>query len=97
MGSRISVDKHVSCLEDVLDINPKILEKVKFENNVPDCITQHIKVTIMFYGLPLPSLPLRFGNSQTINKSPVSSALNPSISVICRALISYPMSATSCS
>lgn len=44
MGSRISVDKHTSRLEDILDLNPKLLEKVKFESNIPDCITQHIKV-----------------------------------------------------
>ena len=44
MGSRISVDKHTSRLEDILDLNPKLLEKVKFGSNIPDCITQHIKV-----------------------------------------------------
>ena len=46
MGSKISVDKHTSRLEDILDLNPKLLEKVKFESNIPDCITQHIKVKI---------------------------------------------------
>jgi hypothetical protein len=39
MGSRISVDKHVSNLQDILELNPKLLEKVKFESNIPDCIT----------------------------------------------------------
>ena len=39
MGSKISVDKHTSKLEDILDIDPRLLEKVKFETALPDCIT----------------------------------------------------------
>ena len=52
MGSKISIDKHVSNLEDILEMNPKYFLKLKFENNIPDNITQHIKVLIkkhMFY------------------------------------------------
>jgi hypothetical protein len=30
MGSRISVDKHVSRLEDVLELNTKVIENLKF-------------------------------------------------------------------
>jgi hypothetical protein len=44
MGTRISIDKSVTRLEEILDFNPKNLEKIKFENQIPDSITQHLKV-----------------------------------------------------
>lgn len=44
MGSKISIDKFVSNLEDILEMNPKYFSKLKFENRIPDNITQHIKV-----------------------------------------------------
>lgn len=44
MGTRISIDKHVSKLEDILELNPKTLSTIRFENSIPDSITQHLKV-----------------------------------------------------
>lgn len=39
MGSKLSIDKHVSNLEDLLELNTEFLDKIKFESNIPDCIT----------------------------------------------------------
>lgn len=39
MGTKLSIDKHVSNLEDILELNTKLLEKIKFDCNIPDCIT----------------------------------------------------------
>lgn len=44
MGSSISVDKHVSNLDDLLDISPKLFQKIKFEGNISDSVTEHLKV-----------------------------------------------------
>jgi protein-tyrosine phosphatase len=44
MGSRISIDKHVSNIEDILEMNPGYFTKIKFENKIPELITQHIKI-----------------------------------------------------
>jgi hypothetical protein len=44
MGARLSIDKHVSPLEDILELNPKRLANTRFESDTPDSITQHIKV-----------------------------------------------------
>lgn len=44
MGSKISIDKHVSSIEDILNMNPNNFSKIKFENKIPDYITQHLKV-----------------------------------------------------
>lgn len=45
MGSKVSVDKHVSNLEDILEMSPAYFSsKLKFENKIPESITQHIKV-----------------------------------------------------
>jgi hypothetical protein len=50
MGGKISIDKHVSNLEEILEMNPKSFSKLKFENKIPDSITQHIKVIpFIFY------------------------------------------------
>lgn len=43
MGSKISIDKHVSYLDDILEMNPKYFSKLKFDNKIPDNITQHLK------------------------------------------------------
>lgn len=45
MGSKLSIDKQVSKLEDLLELNTALLDIVKYESNIPDCITQHLKVT----------------------------------------------------
>lgn len=49
MGGKISIDKHVSNLEEILEMNPKSFSKLKFENKIPDSITQHIKVKIISF------------------------------------------------
>ena len=46
MGSKISIDKHTSNIEDILEMNDVYFNKIKFENKIPDSITQHIKVLI---------------------------------------------------
>jgi len=45
MGSKISFDKHVSNLEDILDMPPQYFSKIKFESKISDSITQHLKVS----------------------------------------------------
>ncbi len=44
MGTKLSIDKHVSRLEDILELTHSYITKLKFENKIPDPITQHIKV-----------------------------------------------------
>lgn len=44
MGTKISIDKHVSTLEDVLEMAPSYFEKIKFESKISPNITQHLKV-----------------------------------------------------
>lgn len=39
MGSKLSIDKHVSPLEDILQINPVKLAKINFESDIPSEIT----------------------------------------------------------
>ena len=45
MGSKISIDKHTSNIEEILEMNPAYFNKIKFENKIPDSITQHLKVS----------------------------------------------------
>jgi hypothetical protein len=44
MGTSISIDKHVSSLDDILDMQPSYFEKIKFESKISPDITQHLKV-----------------------------------------------------
>ncbi len=44
MGSKISIDKHVSNLDDILHMTPSYFEKIKFESKIAQDITHHIKV-----------------------------------------------------
>ena len=44
MGQTISFYKHVSNLDDILEISPAYYNKVKFENPISENITQHLKV-----------------------------------------------------
>ncbi len=39
MGSSISVDKHVSNLDDLLEISPKLFQKIKFEGKIQHNVT----------------------------------------------------------
>lgn len=44
MGTKISIDKHVSSLDDILEMSPNYFEKIKFESKVSQNINQHLKV-----------------------------------------------------
>lgn len=44
MGGFLTIDKHVSNLEDVLELNPRFLAQTKFESHLPPEVTHHIKV-----------------------------------------------------
>lgn len=44
MGVKISIDKHVSELDDILEMSPHYLSRVQFESKISPDITQHLKV-----------------------------------------------------
>jgi hypothetical protein len=44
MGSTISIDKHVSNLDELLEMQPNYFSKVHFESKIPAGLTQHLKV-----------------------------------------------------
>ncbi len=39
MGTKISIDKHVSTLDDILEMNASYFDKIKFESKVSPDIT----------------------------------------------------------
>lgn len=45
MGLKLSIDKHVSNLDEVLEISAQYYSKVKFESKIKDDITHHLKVS----------------------------------------------------
>jgi hypothetical protein len=45
MGLKLSIDKHVSNLDEVLEISAQYYQKVKFESKIKDEITHHLKVS----------------------------------------------------
>jgi len=45
MGIRVSIDKHVSNLEELLEMSPSYFSKLKFESKVDAGIHQHLKVS----------------------------------------------------
>ena len=47
MGVKISIDKHVSELDDILDMSPNYLSKVQFESKISPDIKQHLKVSLV--------------------------------------------------
>mgnify|MGYP000853950117 FL=1 len=55
MGGFLTIDKHVSNLEDLLELNPRVLSQTKFESHLPVEVTHHIKVPSL--------LMVRFGSS----------------------------------
>lgn len=64
MGTSISIDKHVSSLEEILEMTPGYFDKIKFESKISPEITQHLKVfVIMNINL------FRSGNSLRTRKS----------------------------
>lgn len=49
MGNKISIDKYVSNLDDILKLNTKYFSTIKFENeNIPETVAQHLKVHFLF-------------------------------------------------
>ncbi len=59
MGTSISIDKHVSSLDDILEMPASYFEKIKFESKISSDITQHLKVNIFQM-----NYKFRFGGSQ---------------------------------
>jgi len=47
MGVKISIDKHVSELDDILEMSPHYLSRVQFESKIGPDITQHLKVSAL--------------------------------------------------
>ncbi len=46
MGDKISIDKHLSSVDDLLETNPHYFKsKIKFDNKIPESITHHVKVS----------------------------------------------------
>ena len=45
MGQRLSIDKHVSNLHELLDRSPHYFERIRFESKISPDIKQHIKVS----------------------------------------------------
>ena len=45
MGSNLSIDKHVSSLDELLEMSASYFHKVKFESKISGDITQHLKVS----------------------------------------------------
>ena len=48
MGVKISIDKHVSELDDILEMSPHYLSRVQFESKIGPDITQHLKVSTLY-------------------------------------------------
>lgn len=48
MGIRMSFDKHVSSLDELLDMSAPYFSKVKFESRINPKIEQHIKVSHLY-------------------------------------------------
>jgi len=49
MGIRISIDKHVSSLEELLEMSPSYFSKLKFESKIDHAILHHLKVSRVQY------------------------------------------------
>ena len=44
MGVRLSIDKHVSNLHELLEMSAQYFQKVRFASKISDDIKQHLKV-----------------------------------------------------
>ena len=45
MGNKISIDKHLSSVDDILEVKPNYFKKkIRFDSKIPENITQHVKV-----------------------------------------------------
>lgn len=47
MGIRVSFDKHVSSLDELLDLSPNYFSRVRFESRIDTRISQHLKVSYL--------------------------------------------------
>ena len=45
MGVRLSIDKHVSNLPELLEMSAQYFQKVRFTSKISDEIKQHLKVS----------------------------------------------------
>ena len=52
MGAKISIDKHVSNLHELLEMSAQYFQKVKFESKISGDLTQHLKVFSSLNQLP---------------------------------------------
>ncbi len=46
MGVRLSIDKHVSNLHELLEMSAQYFQKVRFASKISGDIKQHLKVSI---------------------------------------------------
>lgn len=71
MGTKLSIDKTVSELDDILMMNPGYFRKIKFENKSPMAIAHHLKVFLS---------STSFGSflSLILSPNPFSPKLSPS-------------------
>ena len=46
MGTKLSIDKRVSELDDILKMNPTYFKRIRFESRCPQDIACHLKVTL---------------------------------------------------
>lgn len=53
MGNKLSIDKNVSELEDILSMSPSYFKKIRFENKSPLAIAHHLKVKTASIGLAI--------------------------------------------
>jgi len=45
MGNKISIDKHLSTVDNILEVKPGYFKKkIRFDSKIPDNITHHVKV-----------------------------------------------------
>ena len=55
MGNRVSIDKHLSSVDDILDIKQSYFKKkIRFDSKIPDNITHHIKVRSQLHSSQFP-------------------------------------------
>ena len=57
MGAKISIDKHVSNLHELLEMSAQYFQKVKFESKISGDLTQHLKVIAKNFPSNHSSLP----------------------------------------
>ena len=71
MGIRVSIDKHVSNLEELLEMSPSYFSRLKFESKVDSAIQQHLKVRkfrpwlVLDLEIQWRQIKVRFGQDNT--------------------------------